>query len=118
MALQIILSGLPADLPVPVLIVQHIAKGFVNGFREWLSATSGIKLKIAENGEMLSSGIGYIAPDGFQMGISKGGKIILSDQQPENGLLPSVSYLFRSVAQYYGIKCHGGIAYRNGKRRR
>jgi len=115
MALQIILSGLPADLPVPVLIVQHIAKGFVNGFREWLSATSGIKLKIAENGDLLSSGMGYIAPDGFQMGISKAGKIILSDSPPENGLRPSVSYLFRSAAQCMGPNAMGVLLTGMGK---
>jgi two-component system, chemotaxis family, protein-glutamate methylesterase/glutaminase len=114
-ALQIILSRLPGDLPVPVLIVQHIAKGFVKGFHEWLSATSGIKLKIAEDGELISAGIGYIAPDGFQMGMSKGGKIILSDSPPENGLKPSVSYLFRSVAQSMGPNAMGVLLTGMGK---
>jgi two-component system chemotaxis response regulator CheB len=107
MALQIILSRLPKNLPVPVLIVQHIAEGFVRGFKEWLSATSGIKLKIAEDGEPISGGIGYIAPDNFHMGVSKGNIINLSNQPPENGLRPSVSYLFRSVAQNYGSHAAG-----------
>jgi two-component system chemotaxis response regulator CheB len=115
MALQIILSGLPADLSVPVLIVQHIAKGFVNGFREWLSATSGIKLKIAEDGELISAGIGYIAPDSLQMGICQEGKIVLSDLPPENGLRPSVSYLFRSVAQSFGPNALGVLLTGMGK---
>jgi two-component system chemotaxis response regulator CheB len=115
MALQIILSGLPGDLPVPVLIVQHIAKGFVKGFNEWLSATSGIKLKIAEDGEHLLPGIGYIAPDNFHMGISRGDKIILSDQPPENGLKPSVSCLFRSVAQSFGPNALGVLLTGMGK---
>ncbi|MGD0343191.1 MAG: chemotaxis-specific protein-glutamate methyltransferase CheB [Bacteroidales bacterium] len=115
MALQIVLSGLPADLPVPVLIVQHIAKGFVKGFLEWLSATSGIKLKIAEDGEYISAGIGYIAPDNFHMGVSRGNKIILSDQPPENGLKPSVSFLFRSVAQTMGPNALGVLLTGMGK---
>jgi two-component system chemotaxis response regulator CheB len=115
MALQIILSRLPENLPVPVLIVQHIARGFVTGFLEWLSATSGIKLKIAEDGEPISSGVGYIAPDDFQMGISRKGKIILSDQPPENGLRPSVSYLFRSVAQSMGPNAMGVLLTGMGK---
>jgi len=115
MALQIILSGLPADLNVPVLIVQHIARGFVNGFCEWLSATSGIKLKIAEDGEMISAGVGYIAPDCLQMGIDQGGKIVLSDSQSENGLSPSVNYLFRSVARYYGPNAMGVLLTGMGK---
>jgi two-component system, chemotaxis family, protein-glutamate methylesterase/glutaminase len=115
MALQIILSRLPGDLRVPVLIVQHIAKGFVKGFVEWLSATSGIKLKIAEEGEQISAGIGYIAPDNFHMGVSRGSKIILSDQTPENGLKPSVSYLFRSVAETFGPNALGALLTGMGK---
>jgi len=115
LALQIILSKLPQDLPVPVLIVQHIATGFVKGFKEWLSATSGIKLKIAEDGESISAGIGYIAPDNFHMGISRGNKINLSNQPPENGLKPSVSYLFRSVAQIIGPNALGVLLTGMGK---
>jgi two-component system, chemotaxis family, protein-glutamate methylesterase/glutaminase len=115
MALQIILSRLPGDLPVPVLIVQHIAKGFLKGFVDWLSATSGIKLKIAEDGERISAGIGYIAPDNFHMGVSRGSKIILSDQPPENGLKPSVSYLFRSVAETFGPNALGALLTGMGK---
>jgi two-component system chemotaxis response regulator CheB len=115
MALQIILSGLPEDLPVPVLIVQHIATGFVKGFLEWLSATSGIKLKIAEDGEPILPGIGYIAPDNFHMGVSRGSKINLSNQPPENGLKPSVSYLFRTVAQTFGSNALGVLLTGMGK---
>jgi two-component system, chemotaxis family, protein-glutamate methylesterase/glutaminase len=115
LALQIILSRLPEDLPVPVLIVQHIASGFVKGFLEWLSATSGIKLKIAEDGEHISAGIGYIAPDNFHMGVSRGSKINLSNQPPENGLRPSVSYLFRSVAQTFGPNALGVLLTGMGK---
>jgi two-component system chemotaxis response regulator CheB len=114
-ALQIILSRLPADLPVPVLIVQHIASGFIEGFLQWLSATSRIKLKIAEDGELILSGIGYIAPDNFHMGVNLRNKINLSDQQPENGLKPSVSYLFRSVAQTFGPNALGVLLTGMGK---
>ena len=64
-----------------------------------LSATSGIKLKIAEDGERMSAGIGYIAPDGFHMGVQKGLRIFLSTLPPESGLRPSVDFLFRSVAK-------------------
>ena len=115
MALQIILSRLPEDLPVPVLIVQHIASGFVKGFLEWLSITSGIKLKIAEDRETILPGIGYMAPDNFHMGVSRGRKINLSNQPPENGLKPSVSYLFRSVAQIFGPNALGVLLTGMGK---
>ena len=115
MALQKILSRLPKDLPVPVLIVQHIAAGFIKGFQEWLSITSGIKLRIAEDGEQLSAGIGYIAPDNYHMGVSPGRKISLSNKPPENGLKPSVNYLFRSVSQAFGPDALGVLLTGMGK---
>jgi len=115
LALQVILSRLPEELAVPVLIVQHIAPGFVKVFMKMLSSTSGIKLKIAEEGEIISGGIGYIAPDNFHMGVTRGRKIILSDQPPENGSKPSVSYLFRSVAQTFGPNALGVLLTGMGK---
>jgi len=115
LALQAILSRLPENLPVPVLIVQHISSGFVKVFRKMLSATSGIKLKIAENGEVIKAGIGYIAPDNFHMGISSDSKIVLSNQPAENGSKPSVSYLFRSVAHTYGSNALGVLLTGMGK---
>jgi two-component system chemotaxis response regulator CheB len=105
--LQKILSGLPEDLPVPVLIVQHIAAGFVKGFQEWLSITSGIKLKIAQEGELILAGTGYIAPDKFHMGVSHERKINLSNHPPENGSKPSINYLFRSVSGAFGPNALG-----------
>ena len=113
--IQKILSTLPRDLPVPVLIVQHIAPGFVKGFQEWMSLTSGIKLKIAEDGERLQAGIGYIAPDNFQMGVAPGKKISLSNTPPENGFKPSINYLFRSVSKAFGQDALGILLTGMGK---
>jgi two-component system chemotaxis response regulator CheB len=115
LALQFILSRLPGDLSVPVLIVQHIAPGFVKVFQKMLSATSGIKLKIAEDGEIIKAGFGYIAPDNFHMGVSYKSIIILSNQPPENGSKPSVSYLFRSVANAFGSNALGVLLTGMGK---
>jgi two-component system chemotaxis response regulator CheB len=107
LALQVILSRLTKDLPVPVLIVQHIAIGFLKVFHTMLSSTSGIKLKIAEEGELIAPGVGYIAPDSFHMGVTRGSKIHLSNKPPEHGSKPSVSYLFRSVAEAFGANSLG-----------
>lgn len=106
-ALQTILSGLPKCLPVPVLIVQHIATGFVEGFMEWLNRSSPLPVHIAMQDEYVHPGHAYVAPDGVQMGISQNGTIALSLVKAENGHCPSVSYLFRSVANVYGANAVG-----------
>jgi two-component system chemotaxis response regulator CheB len=105
--LQTILSGLPKDFSVPVLIVQHMASGFVQGFVEWLAQTSGFPVHIAADGEQLLPGHVYVAPDGVHMGVKQGQRIALSQDEPENGLRPSVSYLFRSVANVFGPQAVG-----------
>jgi two-component system chemotaxis response regulator CheB len=100
--LQQILSGLPKNFLPPLLIVQHMATGFVQGFVEWISQTSGFPVRIAIHGELPLPGHAYVAPDGLHMGIGSGNRIALSHEEPENGLRPSVSYLFRSVMKTYG----------------
>lgn len=99
--LQTILSGLPANFGAPVLIVQHMARGFVHGFVEWLGNTSGFPVRVAAEGEHLNPGCAYVAPDDFHMGVS-GNVIRLSSNPPENGMRPSVSHLFRSVEEAFG----------------
>ncbi len=100
--LQKIILGLPRKLPVPVLIVQHISPGFVNGFMEWLANTTNFPLHIASQGEFPLPGHIYIAPDGSHMGVENGPRIVLSNHAAENGLRPSVAFLFRTVANIYG----------------
>ncbi|MDO8803948.1 MAG: chemotaxis-specific protein-glutamate methyltransferase CheB [Elusimicrobiota bacterium] len=106
-ALLKILSALPQDLAVPVLIVQHIAAGFTAGFVEWLGGASRFPVHIAAHGERPLPGHAYVAPDGLHMGVGSGPRILLSDQAPENGLRPSVNYLFHSVAQVLGPRAVG-----------
>ena len=107
LVLQTILSKLKQEFPVPILIVQHIATGFVQGLVEWLADSSAIPVRIPVNGELLQPGTAYIAPDNFQMGVSYGNRIALSQDEPENGLRPAVSYLFRSVARIFGESAVG-----------
>ena len=101
-ALQTILSRLPRDFPVPVLIVQHITPGFTSGLVDWLNQTSALPIHLANNGETLVPGHAYVAPQGFQMGVKIRDRITLGPESPEHGLRPSVSFLFRSLANLYG----------------
>lgn len=113
--IQTILSSLPKDFPVPLLIVQHMTAGFVKGMAAWIGQSSGFPMHVASNGEYILPGHAYIAPDGFHMGIENGNRIALGTDGPESGLRPSVSYLFRSVANVYGRHAVGVLLTGMGK---
>ena len=105
-ALRTLLSLLSPQVSVPILIVQHIAAGFLPGMAEWLSS-AGRPVEIAQHGLKPRRGRAYLAPDGYQMGLHASGAIALSLAPSENGLRPSASYLFRSVAEVHGERAIG-----------
>jgi two-component system chemotaxis response regulator CheB len=113
--LQTILADLPKNFPVPLLIVQHIAPGFLPGLAEWLNQTTGLQIHIAGNGAYPLPGHVYLAPDGFHMGISATGRILLTKEEPESGPRPAASYLFRSLAKVYGPDAVGVLLTGMGK---
>ncbi len=100
-AIQEILSGLPATVPVPIVIVQHISPGYEYGFAEWLNSSSELAVSIATADEMLRAGQVYLAPSGTHLEITRFGKARLVSAPPENSVCPSVSRLFRSIAEAY-----------------
>ncbi|HCY63413.1 MAG TPA: chemotaxis response regulator protein-glutamate methylesterase [Oxalobacteraceae bacterium] len=95
--LREILAELSDGCRLPIAIVQHMSSGFVAGFAEWLSAAAKFPVAVAQQGEFLADGRAYLAPDGFQMGVSRDLCIVLERAEPEHGMCPSVSYLFRSI---------------------
>jgi two-component system chemotaxis response regulator CheB len=101
-AIETLLSRLPYDLPVPVLIVQHISEGFTRGFVDWLEKSSGFPVSIPKNGDIPKPGHAYVAPEGVHMGLDSHHAIRLSSDPPQNGLRPSVAYLFRSIREACG----------------
>ena len=113
--LQKILSKLPGNFPFPVLIVQHMAPGFIEGFVEWLGQTSSLPVHVAAQGENILPGHVYLAPDGFHMKPDRYGRISLARGEIQSGLCPSVSYLFRSVAEVFGKNAMGILLTGMGK---
>jgi two-component system chemotaxis response regulator CheB len=113
--IQRILASLSRDFPIPVLVVQHMAKGFTKGFAEWLALSSGIPVKLAGHGEPLHPGCAYVAPDGFDMLVEKAGCITLRKGDNSKTHCPSVSRLFRSVAEVYGANAIGILLTGMGK---
>lgn len=104
-----ILARLPENLSVPLLVVQHIAPGFTAGLASWLGQRTHLTVKLAEPGESVSAGTVYIAPDGFQMGITPAARIRLTQESAGYDFCPSASYLFESVAEAYGRSALGII---------
>lgn len=105
--IQEIFSALPKDLSVPILVVQHMALGFMGNFVKWVGDTTGFPSHIAINGEYPAPGHAYFAPDGLHMLAGTDHRILLSTEAPDNGLRPSVSRLFRSVAETFGSNSAG-----------
>ncbi len=97
-----ILEKLPQSLAVPILLVQHIAPGFIDGLAEWLAGQTRLAVKLAEAGEPLRPATVYLAPDHVQMGVAPGERIFLTKEPAADGFCPSVSYLFQRVAHVYG----------------
>ena len=113
--IQTILARLDPDFAAPVLIVQHISPGFIQGFVDWLAKTTNCPVELAVENEKPLPGHAYVAPDGFHLGVDSGGCLKLSKAPPENGLRPSVSYLFRSVNATFGKSAIGILLSGMGK---
>lgn len=107
-ALRCILEGLPPTFTTPILIVQHIAAGFAEGFAEWLASTTKRTVKIAKHGEPLADGRVYVAPDDRHLELG-GGVIAVTDASPVEGFRPSGTQLFRSLATQFGARAIGVI---------
>ncbi len=102
-ALQTLLSALPASFPVPVLVVQHMSRGFVEVLARWLGTATALRVRVAVAGERLVPGTVYLAPDDQHLGTTPDGAAVeLSAAPPLEGFRPSASHLFRSAAAAYG----------------
>lgn len=99
--LQTILSALPAQFPCPILCVQHISTGFLEGLVKWLDDHSRLRVKIAQNGEIAQNGTVYFPPENRHLEINEQGQIKASDQPSVDGHKPSVTVTFESVAKNY-----------------
>jgi two-component system chemotaxis response regulator CheB len=98
-ALYRVLSDLPAKLSVPIVVVQHIAAGFIEGLAAWLDAASPLTVKVAERSERLQAGHVYIAPDEFHLGLIDRHTIDISSAAAVGGFRPSATFLFEAVAR-------------------
>lgn len=107
-ALLSVLGRLPADFPVPIVIAQHIAEGFIPGLVSWLDSGTPLRCTAAVEGQRPEPGCVYFAPTGANM-VMDGS--FLRFQPPSYGqvYIPSADTLFDSVARSHGKQAIGVI---------
>jgi two-component system chemotaxis response regulator CheB len=105
-ALAQILGALPAALPVPVAVVQHIADGFAEGLAAWLDQETELEVRSASDRDVLKPGRVLIAPSGRHLVVADG-YVRLTDDPPVETFRPSVNPLFASAARVYGPRACG-----------
>lgn len=107
-ALAELLPALPADLPVPVYVVQHMPPTFTRFLAERLDRHCSLTVREAVGGERPTAGEVWIAPGGQHLvvGSDRTGPVLrISDAPPENSCRPAADVLFRSVLSVYGASC-------------
>jgi two-component system chemotaxis response regulator CheB len=106
-ALSKVLQALPGNLPVPIVVVQHMPPVFTKMFAERLNRTCVLDVIEAAGEEPVVAGKVYIAPGDFHLEVVRSGTSVLTKLNgapPENFCRPAVDVLFRSVAKAYGGK--------------
>lgn len=104
-ALQTVVSQLPADFPVPIVLVQHMPPVFTKHLANRLNQVSQLSVFEGQQGDTIVPGGVWIAPGDFHMEVVRSGpriKLDLNQGTPENSCRPAVNVLFRSVEKIYG----------------
>ena len=97
-AINAILSRLPANFPVPIVITQHIAAGFTQGMVDWLNTGTSLNVRVAEQGDRLVAGTVSVNPAEHSMRISDQGMIVLGPSDARQVYHPSCNTLISSIA--------------------
>lgn len=111
-ALQALIPKLPIDINASIVIVQHMPPKFTKSLADRLNSVSNIKIKEAEDGDVLSRGCGYIAPGDYHMTVEKeySDLVIRLNKDPQvMGLRPTVDKMMESVAKINGYSKMGII---------
>lgn len=104
-ALSQLLSKLPAELPVPVVIVQHMAHEFIPGLVRWLNKVSPLEVILAKDNHVLEPGVVNLSPGMCHLAVMRHGKNLITRYIEEKGSYryqPAVDVLFSSVATVCG----------------
>ena len=107
-AVAYVLRNIPENTP-PILVVQHMQKGMTKFFSQGLNQECKIKVKEAEEGDVVQEGLALIAPGGFHMLVTKTGKVQLTQNPPVNYVRPSADVTMKSAAKNYASRNIGVV---------
>jgi two-component system, chemotaxis family, protein-glutamate methylesterase/glutaminase len=111
-ALSELLPRLPADFPVPIVLVQHMPPQFTKSLAESLDRVCKVRVREAKDGDRLERGVALIAPGGLHLKVVRGDAcdiVKLTEDPPECACRPSVDYLFRSLTETFGRSVLGVV---------
>ncbi len=112
-AVQEVIESLPEGLPVAIIIVQHMPRNFTAPYAERLNHFSHLKVKHAENGDIIEPGVVYVAPGGCQMRVVKKNalqaRLVIETEPADSIYKPSVDISFKSVAESFPGRALGVI---------
>lgn len=102
-----VLSALPPAFALSIVVVQHMAEGFLAGLVAWLQQRCPVPVKVAAEGDVIRPTRVLFAPDGAHLVALPGGRVHLSDADPVMGHRPSVDVALASIAKVYGARAAG-----------
>lgn len=100
-AISKIVSALPAQFPAAIIVVQHLSPDYPSYMAEILSRRTSLRVKHAEDGELLESGTVYIAVPNKHLLVNPNGTLSLSDTPKVNFVRPAADTMFASVAAHF-----------------
>jgi two-component system chemotaxis response regulator CheB len=108
-ALARVLPRLPKDVPLSLLVVQHLPAGFTAALAERLDALCAIEVREAAAGDRPSPGVALIAPGDRHLDLGPDGRVVIVDGPELNGVRPAADVTMRAVARYYGRRAVGVV---------
>ncbi len=106
-AIASVLGPLSKDFPVPIIIAQHIAEGFLDGLISWLRGVTGLNIIAAQNMQEITPGRIYVCPTKYNAVVVEPGVIELIPPEKGNFYCPSIDLLFSSVVNVFGMHTIG-----------
>lgn len=102
LALKEILAELPADFPLPIVCVQHISQGFLQGLVDWLAVDCSLPVAIAQTGERPQAGTVYFSPERRHLKFDADGRFLIANGSKADNHIPSATVSFQSAAYRFG----------------